>query len=228
MKIVALAFALTAAPALAQVPVTVTSDIPGAMFHAEDIAKYSAQLEQMKLQVQQLQQTYSSLNGSTGIGRLFQNPNLQAALPSDWQGVYSSVSNGGYSGISGSVRSIIAAEKVAGSTLSAQTAIVNRETQTAATNKAMGQAAYTAATQRLNNLEGLTRQIDASSSPKQVMDLQARIATEQAAIQNEQTKLQLMSMLQRNESTLIDQQKDQVSARVFNPGNQGVPRLMGQ
>jgi type IV secretion system protein VirB5 len=227
MKMIGLVLALAAAPAFAQVPVTVTSNIPGAAWHIEDIAKYSAQLEQMKLQVQQLEQTYASLNGSTGIGRLFQNPALQAVLPADWQGVYSAVSNGAYSGISGSVQSILALERtgISGSTLSAQASIVNREIQKAAADKAMGQAAYTAATQRLTNLQGLTQQIDMSSSPKQVMDLQARIASEQAAIQNEQTKLQLMGMLQRNETALIEQQKDQVSARVFNAGNRSVPTL---
>ncbi|WP_244832513.1 P-type DNA transfer protein VirB5 [Caballeronia sp. TF1N1] len=222
-----LALIFAASAASAQVPVTVTSDIPGLAFHTEDIAKFTAQLEQMKLQVQQLQQTYASLNGSTGIGSLFSNPMLRNALPADWQGVYSAVQSGGYSGISGTVNSIIAAEKatIGGPVDQAQAAIVARQAQKAVYDKAMGQSAYDATISRLNNIEGLARQIDLSSSPKQVMDLQARISAEQTSIQNEQTELQLMSMLQRNEDALIERQKDQVSARVLSSANRAIPGL---
>jgi type IV secretion system protein VirB5 len=82
-------------PAFAQIPVTVTSDVPGTAFHIEDIAKYVEQIAQMKMQVEQLQQTYASMTGTRGIGQLFQNPQLANMLPSNWQGVYSSVANGG-------------------------------------------------------------------------------------------------------------------------------------
>lgn len=222
-----LAAAVLSPVARAQVPVTVTSDIPGTVFHAEDIAKYIQQIEQMKLQVQQLQQTYASLNGSTGIGALFQNPALKNMLPVNWQTVYNSVAHGGYSGISGSVTSILASENasISGSTSSAQAAIVARQSQKAAYDKAMGEEGYADTIQRLNNVQSLMQEIDASSSPKQIMDLQARIAGEQAAIQNEQTKLQLMGMLQKNEDALIETQKDNVSAKVFNSGNTAVPNL---
>ncbi|WP_175152670.1 P-type DNA transfer protein VirB5 [Paraburkholderia ultramafica] len=211
--------------AYAQVPVTVTSDIPGAVFHAEDIAKYTAQLEQLKMQVQQLQMTYNSLNGSTGIANLFRSSGLASALPPSWQGIYATATSGGYSGISGSVSALTAAERVVGSVSSAQAAIVARQNRKAITDQAIGQAGYAAATQRLNDIEAMTQQINASTSPKQIMDLQARIASEQSAIQNEQTKLQLATMLQRNEDALIERQKDQVNATVFSPNNTAVPGL---
>lgn len=223
-SVAVLALAASAA-AHAQVPVTITSDVPGAVFHAEDIAKYIEQLEQLKMQVQQLEMTYNSLNGLTGIAQLFQISGLASALPSSWQGVYASATSGGYAGISGAVRAITAAERLTGSPSMAQAAIIARQAQSAITNQAMGQAAFTAATQRLNDIMAMTQQINGSSSPKQVMDLQARIASEQSAIQNEQTKLQLASMLQRNEEALIERQKDQVNATVFNNGNRTVPGL---
>jgi type IV secretion system protein VirB5 len=161
----------------------------------------------------------------TGIANLFRTPGLASALPPSWQGIYSTATSGGYSGISGSVSAITAAERVTGSVSSAQAAIVARQSQKTVTDQAIGQAGYAATTQRLNEIEAMTQQINASSSPKEIMDLHARIASEQAAIQNEQTKLQLASMLQRNEDALIERQKDQVNATVFNPANTAVPGL---
>ena len=98
----------------AQISVTVTTDIPGLSFHAEDIAKYVEMIKQMESQVKQLETTYKSLTGSSGIGSLFNNSSLKSLLPSDWQNVYESVSNGGYSGISGTVQSILSSEKKQG------------------------------------------------------------------------------------------------------------------
>jgi type IV secretion system protein VirB5 len=211
--------------AYAQVPVTITSDPPGAIFHAEDIAKFVQQIQQMQAQVQQLQMTYNSLNGITGIANLFRTPGLASALPPSWQGVYSSASNGGYSGISGTVSALTAAEQVTGPVSSAQAAIVARQSQKPITDEAIGEAGYAATTQRLNEIQAMMQQINASTSPKQIMDLEARIASEETAIQNEQTKLQLASMLQRNQDALIERQKNQVNATVFNPANTAMPNL---
>ena len=110
-SILAVIFLFGPVPAYALQAVTVVHDQPGATFHAEDIAKFSEQIEQMKAQVTQLQQTYSAITGSSGVGQLFQNPQLKAMLPADWQNVYNNVENGGYAGISGKLASISATEK---------------------------------------------------------------------------------------------------------------------
>lgn len=220
--------ALTFAPtAFAQIPVTVTSNVPGIAWHAEDIAKFTQQIEQMKAQVQQLQTTYKSLTGSSGIGNLFRDPQLANMLPSNWQGVYSSVADGGYAGITGSVSQILTQEQggIAGTVDQAQANIVQRQAQVAAYDKAMGERAYSGAIQRLNDIQGLVDQIDQETDPKQIMDLQARIQGEQAAIQNEQTKLQLMAMLQRAENGLIVQQKAAVAQRILSASATGVPSI---
>ncbi len=228
--IIAAAFVVVFAPpaAQAQIPVTVTSDVPGTAFHIEDIAKYVEQIAQMKMQVEQLQQTYASMTGTRGIGQLFQNPQLANMLPSNWQGVYSSVANGGYSGISGSVQQIISQEQSAtsGGVNSALTAIRDRQAQKAAYDKAMGMQAYQASIQRLNNIQGLMGQINSSTDPKAIADLQARIQGEQAAIQNEQTKVQLMAMLQKSEDGLIEQQKTAVAEKLLD-GSQTTMATLG-
>ncbi len=225
--IVAMAVLAFAPAAFAQIPVTVTSNVPGIAWHAEDIAKFTQQIEQMKAQVQQLQTTYKSLTGSSGIGNLFRDPQLANMLPSNWQGVYSSVADGGYAGITGSVSQILTQEQggIDGTVDQAQANIVQRQAQVAAYDKAMGERAYSGAIQRLNDIQGLVDQIDQETDPKQIMDLQARIQGEQAAIQNEQTKLQLMAMLQRAENGLIVQQKAAVAQRILSASATGVPSI---
>ncbi|MDK4565720.1 type IV secretion system protein, partial [Kingella kingae] len=49
----------------------------------------------------------------------------------------------------------------------------------------------TNAENRLNNLKQLASKINTATDPKAIQDLTARINIEQAAIQNEQTRLQL-------------------------------------
>lgn len=227
---ISLAGCMASSASFAQIPVTVTSDVPGLGFHIEDIAKYVEQIEQMKAQVQQLEQTYNSLNGTRGIGQLFQNPNLQSMLPSDWQNVYSSVQGGGYSGISGSVQQIIQQEqsRMGGTQASGRQAVQDRQAQIAAYDKAMGQQAYTAAVQRLTNIQGLMGKINTSTDPKAIADLQARIQGEQAAIQNEQTKVQLMAQLQASEDRLTEAQRDQTGQKALASTNRAIPSLGSQ
>jgi type IV secretion system protein VirB5 len=90
----------------------------------------------------------------------------------------------------------------------------------------MGMQAYQASIQRLNNIQGLMGQINSSTDPKAIADLQARIQGEQAAIQNEQTKVQLMAMLQKSEDGLIEQQKAAVGDKLLD-GSQTTMATLG-
>jgi type IV secretion system protein VirB5 len=164
--------------------------------------------QQIQTQIQQLQQAqqmFESMNGMRGMAGLLQNPALKNYLPSDWQQVYSGVMSGQYSGISGAAQDIMNATKiVAGMESQLRQFSVNK----AATDKAMGMQAFSMMQQRLQQLLGLTQAIDSATDPKAIADLQARIAGEQAAIQNEQTKLHLMAVLQQNEERLMAAQQE--------------------
>ncbi len=106
-----------------------------------------------------------------------------------------------------------------------QRQIEQRSRMAAATNKAVGLRAYQGAHQRLNQIEGLMDQIDQTQDQKSIQELQARLAGEQAAIQNETTKLQLIAQLQSAEQRLVDEQKREMSRRILNPENQGMPSI---
>ena len=70
---------------------------------------------------------------------------------------------------------------------------------------AIGEAVSQASDQRLEGLESLRRALDAAPNARAVMDLEARLAAEQALIQNEQLRLQGLALTQAAETRLEEQ-----------------------
>ncbi|MFK4056840.1 type IV secretion system protein [Brevundimonas sp. NPDC046655] len=70
---------------------------------------------------------------------------------------------------------------------------------------AVGEAVGQAADRRLEGLEALRRALDTAPNARAVMDLEARLAAEQALIQNEQVRLQGLALTQAAEARLEEQ-----------------------
>lgn len=214
---------LAAALAFSSAQPVFATGIP--VYDAASMTNALQQIIHMKTQIDQMKQTYAAFNGARGMAQLLNNPVLKNQLPSDWQAVYNRVQNGGYKGVTGAAQAIIDAEKLSSSSVKdAKVSIRQRQADTLATDKAMGLQAYDLAKARLDNIQGLMASIDSATDPKAIADLQARIASEQATIQNEQTKMQLMAMLQGAEEKLIAQQKRELNQRILNSQNRGVPQ----
>jgi type IV secretion system protein VirB5 len=181
--------------------------------------QWKQQFGQMTSQINQLQQTYNSLTGIRNMGQIANNPALRNYLPQDWQQVYDAVSRGGYQGLTGSAQSIFANNQV-------YDLCAHRPTQTAKTlceamsvksaqDKAYASTAYNAAQSRLGQIDQLMGQINNTQDPKAIAELQARIATEQANIANESTKLQLYDMMAKAEDRLQEQKQRELNAQVW-------------
>ena len=70
---------------------------------------------------------------------------------------------------------------------------------------AIGEAVGAASDRRLDGLETLRRALDTAPNARAVMDLEARLAAEQALIQNEQLRLQGLAVTQAAEARLEEQ-----------------------
>nr|WP_312444203.1 type IV secretion system protein [Brevundimonas naejangsanensis] len=70
---------------------------------------------------------------------------------------------------------------------------------------AIGEAVSQASDQRVEGLESLRRALDSAPNARAVMDLEARLAAEQALIQNEQLRLQGLALTQAAEARLEEQ-----------------------
>ncbi|MCP4026791.1 MAG: type VI secretion protein [Sphingomonas sp.] len=75
-------------------------------------------------------------------------------------------------------------------------------TGSAATTAALGQNTLSIAQARTRGLDQLRQQLATARDPKDVMDLQARIAVEQAQLQNDVLKMQAIQMAQAGEGNL--------------------------
>ncbi|WP_455289972.1 type IV secretion system protein [Cupriavidus necator] len=185
--------ALTIGPAQAQWTVIDPSNL------AQNILA----VEQMKQQVQTMERQYTAITGNRGYGQILNAPALRSYLPDQWQTVYDQVRTGQLPGITSAAQAVINAEGLGGTTAGDQ-----RYNATLATNKAMATQAYNATLTRLTNIQALMKQANLTEDSAAKADLQNRIAAENAMIQNEQTRLNLMTNLQQVEEKLAGRQRE--------------------
>lgn len=191
----------------------------------QQFARMKQQLDTAKDQLSQAQRMYDSMTGTRGFGDVLRNQSLREFLPEDLKTVYDSVNGGGYTGISGSIRDIQREEELTGSVDDMRRSIEQRSRNTAATDKAMALKAFEGAQQRLDQIEELMNEIGRTQDQKAISELQARIQAEQAAIQNETTKLQMIAHLRSAEQTLIEEQKQEYMMKILNSQNEGMPKI---
>jgi type IV secretion system protein VirB5 len=208
----------TVSMAWAQIPVTDGVHIAqDAVNQAANIAQYVEQVAQLKQSVQQELQQYKALTGSRNLGDILNDPKYRQYLPADWQKVYDSVKQGGYVGLTGTARSIYDKNHVYDACQSVQDPDQNAACQASAVkpsiDQGMAEDAYKTATDRLDQIDQLSQRINTTQDPKAIAELQGRIATEQASIQNEQTKLQLYQMVADAQSKIQEQRQRELNQR---------------
>jgi len=177
------------------------------------VMAWSKQAAQMASQIQQLQSQYNALTGNRGFAAIFNNPALQNYLPANWQQVYTSIQSGGYQGLTSAAQALRSAStlyncqtQTGSGWTSTDTNVCNRSLSKSYQDKAFVQQAYQDALDRTTQIQNLIQQISVTQDPKSIAELQARIAGEQAAINNEQTKLELFKHATEIENKLIQQQ----------------------
>lgn len=221
MKKIFLAIAIAAAmnTAQAQIPVTDGASIAQQVANQiETIAKWKMQYDQMVEQIESMEREYKALTGGRGLGTILNDPRYREYLPTEWQGVYDAVRNGGYSGLSGRAAGIYSENQVydacAHLSIDSQRLTCESQAVKGAQDKAFALDAYDAARARLNQIDQLMARINTTQDPKDIAELQGRIAAEQAMIANEQTKLQMYAMVAEAEDRIQEQRRIEANAEV--------------
>lgn len=186
----------------------------GAQFanSVKQLVEMANQLANMKAQLKQAQQQYAALVGSRNFGAILNNPALKNALPENWQNVHENIQKGGYKGLDGTAKALADAAKLVDRCAYLKNEAAKHSCEAQAVQSAQVKSdiskALEAAQKRLDQIEGLMNQINRTQDPKAIAELQARIAIEQAMIQNENTRLQMYQIMsQANEKMLAEQQK---------------------
>lgn len=170
------------------------------------------QLDQLKQQLATQKATYESLAKTTNIGDLLDTSTSSLAnnLPDDWKKVYSDAMNSS-SSVTGDVQSMVGDFNSEVDDMNPSDAIkaLNKKlAEKGAYDRVIAEKAYNNQMQELSDMQALTEQISTTKDVKEVADLQARIQTAQGAIQGEQAKLKLMSMLQESQDKLYEAQRE--------------------
>jgi type IV secretion system protein VirB5 len=197
--------------ARAQFTVNVNSDIPAMINQAQTMAQWGNQYQQMLQQITHLKNQYEAFTGNRGLGQILNNPALRTYLPDQWAPIYDQVRRGQLRGVSSVASSVYAAESFDPNATGGR----KRQLEVLAANKAIAMQAYDASLNRVNNINALMQQADATGDMKAAADLQNRMAAENALIQNEQIRLNLATQLQQAELKLAEEQREREFAAKF-------------
>lgn len=187
------------------------------VFDPKAIIEMGNQIEQLKQQLATQKATYESLAKTTDIGNLLGSSTSAIAknLPDDWRNVYSDAMNS-TSSVTGDVQSMVGDFNSEVDDMNPSDAIktLNKKlAEKGAYDRVIAEKAYNNQMQELSDMQELTEQISTTKDVKEVADLQARIQTAQGAIQGEQAKLKLMSMLQESQDKLYEAQRERAVRR---------------
>jgi type IV secretion system protein VirB5 len=189
--------------AFAGIPVTVVGDVPSTANQVQTMAQWAKQYKQMVDQIKGMERQYKAISGARNLGQILNNPALRNYLPNEWAGVYNQVASGSLVGLSNAAKSLAKTEGFSTTATGAR----KRQQDVLVTNKAMTMAAYDATLKRVQNINALMAQADAQEDAKGAADLANRMAAENAMIQNEQIRLNLLVQLQAAETQLAAEQR---------------------
>lgn len=193
---VCLALSLAAAPAArAQWAVV---DVGAINQLIQEVQTMSQQLITAEAQLQQAKNTLQSMSGGRGMQTLLSGTNRNYLPTSSGQLTSAMQGSGSYPGLTLDVRNAVNANAVLTPTQLAALSPADQQQitaarQVAALRQALAQEALANSSSRFAALQSLISAIGTATDQKGILDLQARITAELGMLQNEQTKLQVLS-----------------------------------
>jgi type IV secretion system protein VirB5 len=191
-----LALSLAAAPAArAQWAVV---DVGAINQLIQEVQTMSQQLITAKAQLQQATNMLQSMTGGRGMQTLLSGTNRNYLPISSGQLTSAMQGSGPYPGLTLDVRNAVTANAVLTPTQLAALSPADQQQitaarQTAALRQALAQEALANSSSRFAAVQSLISAIGTATDQKGILDLQARITAELGMLQNEQTKLQVLS-----------------------------------
>ncbi len=178
-------------------------------------------VDQGKQQIQQARQTFESMSKLTNVNTIasqLANSQVRNILPNTTidaqmllRGDFSQL--GALGGLASNIQSRYALSSSGSDADAAYAAALKNSTGSAATTAALGENTLALSQTRMQGLDQLRQQLSVAKDPKDVMDLQARIAVEQAHLQNDMLKMQAIQMAQAGEGNLAASGAEAAAAR---------------
>lgn len=164
----------------------------------QQLSTMSNQLQTARNQLTQAQQQYQAMTGARGMEQLLRTT-VRNYLPPDWQALEAALDglSGSYAALAADLEAALHANAVLSNEQIGRLSAAEREQlearrRTAALLQVTSRQALQASSQRFASLQQLIDAIPTATDQKAVLDLQARIAAEQAMLANENTKLMVL------------------------------------
>jgi type IV secretion system protein VirB5 len=189
------------------------------------------QIENQLVQIEQARTEFLSTTGTRGLGAIARDPRFNNYVPLDAAAQLDSVVTGGYAGLTAPAKALRDADMVwncqglAGAALTQCQATLAQPYQ----NKALLRQAITSATGRIGQIGRLIDAINGTQDQAAKLELNARIQGEQAMLQHEYTRVQMMALDMQNEQQREEARRKERTAemmtrprdvRAFLPGNE--------
>jgi type IV secretion system protein VirB5 len=191
-------------------------DAPAIVQLIQQVANAEQQLVTLRNQLVQAQQALQSMTGARGMEQLL-GGTVRNYLPANWSQVSGALQGAGsFGSLSSDAQGIAAAGAVLSSQRmsvlpAAAQQLIQASRQWNAMQQAIAHQALANASGRFSAIQSLISAIPTASDQKGILDLQARISAELGMLQNEQTKIQVLSQsTQSQQSSLAQQAREQV------------------
>lgn len=181
-------------------------DVAGLVQAVQEVMQSVQQITNQIRQIEQLQAQVEAVTGARNLGAIMNNPALQNYIPADATNVLGSVQTNGYSGLSGTARTLRDAQMTYNCLNLAGSARTQCQSSLALPyqQKALMQDAMEAARGRVAQIQSLMRQIDATPDQKAVGEIQARISAENAMLQHQMTQITLARGMAEAETRIAE------------------------
>ncbi|HEY2398810.1 MAG TPA: type IV secretion system protein [Steroidobacteraceae bacterium] len=177
----------------------------------KEIATLEKQLSTAESQLAQANNDFAAKTGNRGMQNLLSG-SQRNYLPSSWDQLQSTTqgSAGGFGALTSSFQSVLSGNAVMSSQQAAalsptQQTLLMSARRTAALAQVLSRTALANSSQRFTALQQLISAIPTAKDQKGILDLHARIAAEQGMLQNEHSKLEVISQVIQAEDRALQQ-----------------------
>lgn len=159
------------------------------------------QIQNQIQQITQLQQQISSMTGVRGLGMILNDPRLLNYLPPMVYQQLDAVRSSGYAGLGATAKALRDAAMVYNCNDRPEAERAACQARLAEPYEVQGliRDAMAAASGRVEQIQSLMQQINATDDPKSIQELQARISAENALLSHESSQIQMLQGLEASD-----------------------------
>src|SRR6185437_10088437 len=178
------------------------------------------QFQQMQQQILQADQQIHAIMGSRNMGSLMNNLTLAGVVPSDVNAVYQAIRLGGVQGLTAAAqiirhnRMIYNCEGKTGDALRICQNMLNQTPQ----SQAYYANTYQMLLGRMQQIRALTTRINDTQDEKGILELNGRIAAEQAQVSNDTNRILTMKSMIETEEKAAQQEQQERVLKMLAPG----------